>query len=63
MAYIQSIVCNKETFFFSEISRIRLISEDILEEDNVAMLELAEDFDFTDRSDWESFPFVIQPNL
>ena len=51
------------TSVFFEVQGILLIRDYLGELDNIWMIELTENFDFTNGSDGESFLFILQANF
>ena len=52
-----------DTFIFLEVECISLISDNLDESDNVCMIQLAENLDLTNCSDWKPFHLIFQPDF
>lgn len=53
----------EEAFLLTEVHRVLFVRNDLLQAYNVFVLELAQNFDFPDSSDGESFFLVFQPHF
>ena len=51
------------TLVVSELERVLLVGDDLVQLDDVRMVELAQDLDLAHGSDGEPFLLVLQPDL